>query len=166
MDIFANILVHLLQQEEINPVTLTGFWQQLLGFGVLILGAAAWIVFSLRQSILGLIQTRFEVWEQELQAQKEELKKNTEITERVEGQTNGALAKARNEAQMYRSLYERADYILREVNADANGRAIIDKIMERHRVVVHDKDWDKLQERIKTMTIPQNDPSGLTDAPG
>jgi hypothetical protein len=80
---------------------------------------------------------------------------NTRITEQVEAQTNGELQKARNEAQKYRSAYDRAAkfgreqrWLIEELQRSPEGRALIDRIMQRRRAIIHDGDYDDLMRRL------------------
>jgi hypothetical protein len=80
---------------------------------------------------------------------------NTAITQSVEAQTNGALQQARNEAQKYRSAYDRAArcgreqrWLIEELQRTTEGRALIDRIMQRRRAIIHDGDYDDLMRRL------------------
>jgi hypothetical protein len=76
------------------------------------------------------------------------LEANTVITKQVATQTNGQIVEARQQAAKYRILAERYRWILREVNADAEGRAVVDRVMQKHRTVVHDADFEALERRL------------------
>jgi hypothetical protein len=76
------------------------------------------------------------------------LEANTVITERVAEQTNGQIHDAREAAAKYRVLAERYRWILREINSDPHGRAVIDAVMQRHRTVIHDGDFEDLEKRL------------------
>jgi sensor domain CHASE-containing protein len=69
---------------------------------------------------------------------------NTAITQKVEKQTNGELARARNLAQ--RLQLERDAYrdMVRFVNARPDGRAILTEYADRRRVRVRDAELDAL----------------------
>ena len=76
------------------------------------------------------------------------LEANTVITERVAEQTNGQIYHAREAAAKYRVLAERYRWMLREINSDPRGRAVIDKVMQQHRTVIHDGDFEDLEKRL------------------
>jgi flagellar biosynthesis component FlhA len=89
---------------------------------------------------------------QRLQA---ELEKNTHLTKQVEAQTNGELAKARNQAQKAMAAYYRSCKVQREqawlieqLQRTEEGRALIDRVMQARRSVVYDADYDELMTRL------------------
>lgn len=88
-------------------------------------------------------------------ASTEAIAENTEITRAVEAQTNGALQKARNQAQKALAAYDRAArvgreqrWLIQEIQRTAEGREMIDRIMQRRRAIIHDSDYDDLTERL------------------
>ena len=76
------------------------------------------------------------------------LEANTVITERVAEQTNGQIHEAREAAAKYRVLAERYRWILREINSHPQGRALVDEVMQRHRTIIHDADFEELEKRL------------------
>ena len=83
------------------------------------------------------------------------LAENTEITRSVEANTNGALQKARNEATKWRAMAERQARVLAEqkwlisqLQKREDGRALIDRVMQARRAVVHDGDYASLEQRL------------------
>jgi hypothetical protein len=105
---------------------------------------------------LGLyVRYATEQFKRKLDEQKAELVKNTEITQQVESQTNGQLAKARDEAQKFRLISERQARVLAEqrwlisqLQKREDGRALIDAVMQARRAVVHDGDYESLEEQL------------------
>jgi uncharacterized iron-regulated membrane protein len=84
---------------------------------------------------------------------KRKLDQNTAITKQVEQQTNGQLASARDEATKWRAMAERQTRILTEqkwligqLQKRQDGRALIDLIMQARRAVVHDGDYENLEQ--------------------
>lgn len=92
----------------------------------------------------------------QLAQQYEELKRNSEQTAQVFRQTNGQLIRAINDAQTWRSAYERLKWIVQEVNATPEGRALIDRVMQRHRTVVNDADYQQLLARLSQQEPQQS----------
>ena len=84
-----------------------------------------------------------------------DLAANTTKTEEIRQQTNGTLAAARNDAQKYRAVAERLSWIVREVNALPEGRALLDQVMTKHRAVVHDSDYETLISRLMREAPPK-----------
>jgi flagellar biosynthesis component FlhA len=86
---------------------------------------------------------------------KRKLDQNTAITKQVEQQTNGQLAAARDEATKWRLTAERQTRILTEqkwlisqLQKREDGRALIDRIMQARRAIVHDGDYASLEQRL------------------
>ena len=129
---------------HIEPATWTTVLGTLAGALLpIILAALGVVMFWLRN-----VKAKLDIQHALLMKQQHDLQENTATTAIIEKQTNGALEAARNEATKYRSGFERLSWILREVNANEQGREIIDGVMQRHRVVIHDESYDALMRSL------------------
>jgi sensor domain CHASE-containing protein len=103
---------------------------------------------SLALIVIGGIGTLVKVLIDRITAENQRIAKkvdeNTAITQKVEAQTNGELARTRNLAQ--RLQLERDAYrdMVRFVNARPDGRAILTEYADRRRVRVRDAELDAL----------------------
>ena len=121
----------------ITPTTLDALWALMLGAAALIVSTGVPVILFWLRNVKA-----------QLDAQYTELRKNTKATETVEKQTNGEFARIKNEAQKWRAMAERMNWIMREVNRTPEGRALLDTIMTNHRSVIHDSDYDKVLARL------------------
>ena len=76
------------------------------------------------------------------------LTENTRITTATHKAANGALSAAVNEAQKYRSAYERYARLVRELNNIEAARPYLDQAAQAMRVVEHDASFAALQRRL------------------
>jgi sensor domain CHASE-containing protein len=106
---------------------------QLLSLATVVLGALGILVRHIANKIVA-----------ENKVLQKKLEENTEITRKVEGQTNGELAKTRNLAQ--RLQLERDAYrdMVRFVNATPDGRKLLLEYADRRKVRVADAELEAL----------------------
>ena len=93
------------------------------------------------------------------------VEENTRITEQVERQTNGELAKARNQAQKamaafyrVRKLQQEQQWLIEQLQRSEEGRKLIDRVMQARRSVVYDGDYDDLMTRLLRESRQEGDP--------
>ncbi len=88
------------------------------------------------------------VIEARLKALEVNLTENTKLTTETYSQTNGRLTQAINEAQKYRSAYERYARLVHELNNIEAARPYLDQAAQAMRAVQHDRSFADLQRRL------------------
>ena len=129
-----------MEPDAITPSTWTAVLATLAGAASLIVAAGLPVVLYWLRNV----KAQLDVAHAMLIRQQNDLKANTETTVQIEKQTNGVLAATRDEVTKYKLWAERLDWIMRQVNATEEGRALLDKIMQEHRTVIHDANYDRL----------------------
>ena len=128
----------------------------LIGLGIALVAGLAGLAKWLFDRAPGYLERIFEAQVKRIEAHvkriDEKVDENTDLTKDVRKQTNGELAKWRDQAA--RLLWERDAYrdMVRFVNRNPNGRAILTEYAERRQVRHSDADLDALLAAVPPAT--------------
>ena len=145
----------LLSRWLVEQITEPTTWDAVVAtfYGLLVAAIGAAVPFILVW--LRNLKTQQDIAHAMLLQQQADLKANTETTTAIEKQTNGALARAREDAmkalaiaERLRSVNREQQWIIEELQKLEEGRALIDRVMCKRSAVVAERDYDDLMARL------------------